>query len=262
MSVALPHDEYVLFCEGLRALCHVDLLQYRRRQIERSVRSLAARRGSRRLIEYLALLRTREEELEAFLDRVTRNASGLWRDPEQWELLAGQLLPELAAFGRIRAWSAGCSYGAEVYTLAAVALDTAPSARISIKGTDIDARMIARAVVGRFSDEDAREAPPQLLRRYFEPEGDGWVAGEELRAVVSFETRDLLRMSYPSAHYDLVLCRDTAVSFTDLARDQLHARLAQSLRPGGYLVVGAAERVSSPKACRLVPAYPSVYRRS
>lgn len=259
---SLPRDEYVAFCEGLRALCHVDLLQYRRRQMERRVRAFAARRGIRRLSEYLALLRAREEEVEALLDHVTINVSQLWRNPEQWELLSRAVLPELAAGGRIRAWSAGCSYGAEVYTLAAVCLATAPETRVSVKGTDIDPRMIGRAVAGRFSAEDARWAPPALLRRYFHPEGNGWVAGDALRALVSFETGDLLRMTIPRHRYDLVLCRNTVIYFTDSARDELHARLALALRPGGYLMVGSTERVTRPSSCGLTPVYPFIYRRA
>jgi chemotaxis protein methyltransferase CheR len=258
----LAGDEYVAFCEGLRALCQVDLLQYRRRQMERRIRAFVARRGVRRLSEYLALLRSREEELEAFLDHVTINVSGLWRNPEQWELLAREVLPELAQAGRIRAWSAGCSYGAEPYTLAALCLDVAPRARLSVLATDIDARMIARAVTGRFSAEDARHAPERLLRRFFLPDGEGWLAGDEIRRVVSFQTGDLLRQRVPSARYDLILCRYTVIYFTDAARDDLHARLAQALRPGGYLMVGCTERVARPAACGLAPAHPFIYRKS
>src|SRR5207344_1875107 len=110
-------------------------------------------------------------EREAFLGRVTINVSQLWRNPEQWTSLARDILPELAQSGKVRAWSAGCSYGAEAYTLAALCLDTLPGVRAEIHGTDIDGRMILRAREGRFSGEDARSAPPELLRRWFEHDG-------------------------------------------------------------------------------------------
>src|SRR5439155_25211097 len=93
MSTALrAADEYVLFCEGVRRLCQVDLLQYKRNQMERRIRSFAARRGIARLAEYLSLLGSHSDELEEFLDRVTINVSQLWRNPEQWRLLAGDAL--------------------------------------------------------------------------------------------------------------------------------------------------------------------------
>ena len=87
---------------------------------------------------------------------MTINVSQLWRHPEQWVRLERDVLPELAAAGQVRAWSAGCSYGAEATTLAAVCHQAIPSARVTITGTDIDKRMIERARAGVFSAEDAR----------------------------------------------------------------------------------------------------------
>src|SRR5439155_9389868 len=101
--------------------------------MERRIRSFAARRGIARLAEYLSLLGSHSDELEEFLDRVTINVSQLWRNPEQWRLLAGDALPELSQRGRIKAWSAGCSYGAEAYTLAALCRDTFPHVRVEIR---------------------------------------------------------------------------------------------------------------------------------
>jgi chemotaxis protein methyltransferase CheR len=262
MSTLTHTDDYVAFCEGVRQLCSVDLQQYKRGQMERRIRTFAERRGTNRLADYLSLLRRGPEELEQFLDRVTINVSQLWRNPEQWRRLEREILPELAETGRIRAWSAGSSYGAEAYSLAALCLDSAPDARIRVHGTDIDGRMIARAREGRFSAEDARTAPQPALRRWFEQDGEGWQAKRELRRLVTFETGDLLRMSFPKAAYDLVLCRNTVIYFTDDVRDALHARLAETLRPGGYLLVGSTERVSQPMTMGLQPTLPFFYRKS
>jgi chemotaxis protein methyltransferase CheR len=252
----------VEFCEGVRRLCSVDLLQYRRRQMERRIRTFAERRGADRLPDYLTLLEGGEDELARFLDRVTINVSQLWRNPEQWSRLASRVAPELAETGWIRAWSAGSSYGAESYTLAATLLEAAPGARITVHGTDIDARMVARAREGRFSAEDARSAPAEQLERWFEPlPGGGWQAKPELRRTVAFETGDLLRMSFPREAYDLVLCRNTVIYFTDDVRDRLHARLAETLRPDGYLFVGSTERVARPMTIGLEPTLPFLYRK-
>jgi chemotaxis protein methyltransferase CheR len=256
-------DEYVAFCDGVRRLCGIDLLQYKRNQMERRIRTFAERRGAADLASYLELLRRDPAEADAFLDRVTINVSQLWRHPDQWELLAREIVPELAAEGRVRAWSAGCSYGAEAYTLAAVCLEVAPQARIEIEGTDIDRRMVARAREGRFSAEDARSAPEAKLRRWFDPAPDGgWVAKEELRRVVRFDVGDLLRMRFRRAAYDLVLCRNTVIYFTEEVTAELHRRLAACLRPGGYLVVGATERVRDPEGNGLEPAHPFIYRKT
>jgi chemotaxis protein methyltransferase CheR len=230
--------------------------------MERRIRSFASRRGTPGLGEYLSVLASRPEELDQLLDRVTINVSQLWRNPEQWEILARHVLPELAAQGSVRAWSAGCSYGAEAYTLAATCLEVTSDAGVDIEGTDIDRRMVERARSGRFSADDARSAPRAALERWFERDGDGWVAGPRLRSLVSFDVGDLLRMRFRRQTYDLVLCRNTVIYFTEDVTSALHRRLADSLRPGGYLVIGATERVREPAALGLSAVHPFTYRKA
>ena len=262
MTIGTP-DEFTLFCNGVRSLCEVDLTQYRRGQMERRIRTFAARRGTPDLPAYLSRLRAEHGELEEFLDRVTINVSQLWRNPEQWRVIEQDVLPELATARVVRAWSAGCSYGAEAHTLAAVARDAVPHAQVRIRGTDIDARMVERARAGWFSDADARSAPRAPLERWFELQVDGsWQARDAIRQMCSFDTGDLLRMRVAKASLDLILCRNTVIYFKDDVRDALHARLADALRPGGYLIIGSTERVSEPREMGLVPTHPFTYRKS
>jgi chemotaxis protein methyltransferase CheR len=161
--MSITRDEYTEFCEGIRRLCSIDLSQYKRGQMERRIRTFAGTRGQTDLPTYLGVLKRDATELESFLDRVTINVSQLWRHPEQWDVLEQTVLPELAKAGRIRAWSAGCSYGAEAFTLAAVALSTVPRTNVTITGVDIDERMIEKARTGIFSRADARATPPGVM---------------------------------------------------------------------------------------------------
>jgi chemotaxis protein methyltransferase CheR len=255
-------DEYAVFCEGFRRLSGLDLAQYKRAQMERRIRTFVERRAHAGLSPYLAILRADTAELDAFLDRVTINVSELWRHPDQFRTLARHVLPELAQAGRIRAWSAGSSYGAEAYTLAAVCRDVVPGTPTTITGTDIDRRMVERARRGVFTREDARGVGAAELRRHFVPEGDGYRATEELRRMVRFETGDLLRLRPVRGAHDLVLCRNTAIYFSEEVRDELHARLATTLRPGGVLLVGATERVADPGSAGLEPIHPFTYRKA
>jgi len=254
-------DDYAEFCDGVRRLTSIDLAQYRREQMERRIRSFARRRGIEALGEYLRVLRGSSEELDSFLDRVTINVSELWRNPEQWALLARAVLPELALTGQICAWSAGTSHGAEAYTLAAVARDAVPPCRITVRGTDIDRRMIARARQGWYSNDEVREADPSSLRRWFIRDGEGWRARPELASSTTFEVADLLRMNLPEAAYDLILCRNVVIYLTAAVRDDLHARLAGTVRRGGYMVIGSTERIQAPEAIGLEVAHPFVYRK-
>ncbi|HTU95819.1 MAG TPA: protein-glutamate O-methyltransferase CheR [Solirubrobacteraceae bacterium] len=261
-AAATGGDDYVAFCEGVRQICGVDLSQYKRPQMERRLRSFFARKGIHLLTDCLDALRRDKTELDALLDRVTINVSQLWRHPEQWVRLERDVLPELAARGPVHAWSAGCSYGAESTTLAAVSHAAIPAARLHILGTDIDRRMIERARTAVFSAEDARGVDASVMARAFDRVPEGWQAKEPLRRMMTFEVGDLLRLRPAAASQDLIMCRNTVIYFAEPIRDDLHARLAQALRPGGYLVVGATERVSKPSELGLQMAHPFIYRKA
>jgi chemotaxis protein methyltransferase CheR len=272
-QATVGQDEYVVFCEGVRAICAVDLLQYKRGQMERRIKTWVERREGGDLKTYLGRLRKDPAELDAFLDRVTINVSHLWRHGEQWTALSSHVLPDLAertqrpsasgTGGRIRAWSAGSSYGAEAYTIAAVARESVPNARVEIRGTDLDKRMVERARRAEFSADDMRQVPPAVIKRHFEPlENGGAVANSELQRMVRFDVGDLLRMRVSPASFELILCRNTVIYFTEEVRDALHTRLADALVPGGYLVVGASERVADPRALDLASPFPFIYRKA
>jgi chemotaxis protein methyltransferase CheR len=259
----LKADDFVALCEHVRSLCGVDLAQYKRNQMERRVRTFAERRGTPDLFEYGRRLRKEPAELDAFLDRVTINVSHLWRHEDQFEVLRTQLLPELAERRRLRIWSAGCSYGAEAYTIAAICREAVPGVAVEIIGTDLDKRMVARAREGRFTAEDARTSPKAMLQRHFVPQPDGgWAATPELKRLVRFENGDLLRMAVPTARYDVVFCRNTVIYFTEDVRDALHERLVKALSPGGYLIVGTSERVADPRGLGLTSPHHFIYRKS
>lgn len=255
-------DDYIGFCEGLRQICGVDLTQYKRPQMERRLRSYWTRLGVARLTDALPRLRSDAAQLDDLLDRVTINVSQLWRHPEQWANLEHGLLADLAEGGRVRAWSAGCSYGAEPYTLAAVCRDAIPGASVRILGTDIDHRMIARAKLAEFPEADARTAPAGAMERWFERTATGWRARPALQSMATFEVGDLLKLRPRGSSYELIMCRNTVIYFADPIRDELHASFARALAPGGLLVVGGTERISDPKALGLVPVRPFIYRKS
>ena len=255
--------DYEALCERVRLLCGVDLLPYKRGQMERRVRTWVQRRGAASLPVYGDLLESRPRRARR-LPRSRHNQRVASVAPqEQWDALQRDVLPDLAARnGRVRAWSAGSSYGAEAFTLAAVCREAVPGAAVSIVGPDLDRRMVARARTGEFSAEDARTAPAGLLHRHFEPlEGGCWRASRGLRSLVRFEQGDLLRMPLPRNRYDLIMCRNTVIYFTEGVRDALHERLVDALAPGGYLVVGTSERVADPRALRLTSTHHFIYRK-
>ena len=126
---------------------------------------------------------------------------------------------------------------------------SAAAARVAILGTDIDKRMVARAQNASFSEDDARSAPAEKLNAAFERVDDGWRARRALRAMTRFEVGDLLKVTPRPGSYDLILCRNTVIYFSEPIRDALHVRAWQracaaaaiwsSARPNGSRSAGA-----------------------
>ena len=255
-------DDYIEFTTGLKRLTGVDLSSYKRAQMERRIRSYVQRKSARTLPEFLRELGSSPEELDGFLDRITINVSELYRNPEQYETLRTKVVPQLANIQPLKVWSAGCSYGAEAYTLACMLSETLPHQRFDISGTDIDPRILKRAERGHFSDADMRSVPPRIRDKYFVRSAteSGYEASRVLRGHLRFRVEDLLRDRFQLG-WDLVLCRNVVIYFTDEARDAVHKGIARAMKPGGFLLVGSTERVADPRGLGLETVYPFIYRK-
>ena len=259
---ALIHDDYVAFCEGVRGLCDIDLLQYKRGQMERRVRSFAERRGHAGLAPYLRAAGRRRRRAR----RVPRSRDDQRLQPVAQPRAVGAPAPRRRARARRRRHAARLERGLLVRRRGLHAGRRLPpgrpdrAARRSSGPTSTAARSSAPER-GEFDAEDVRDAPPNALARFFAADGERWRPTAELRALVSFEVGDLLRLRPPAGAYDLVLCRNTVIYFNEDVRDALHERLADALRPGGVLVVGATERVTAPEAIGLQATAPFTYAK-
>lgn len=253
MSTASPTPasgvgpDYERFCGGVKSLTRIDLSQYRRAQMERRLRTFARRSGHDDLDSYLAILKQDVSARAAFLDHMTINVSELFRNPERFVELEKEYIPALLADAPsrgLRVWSAGCSYGAEPYTLGVLLKEAAPRAAHELVATDIDETILARARDGVFTEQDLANVSAERRRKWFEklPDG-GWQAVKELRSAVKFSRLDLLADPYPKTR-DLILCRNVVIYFNDDAKEKIYERFFEALRPGGVLFIGSTERVN------------------
>lgn len=260
----LPPGDFENFCKGVKELLGVDLSLYKRKQMERRARGLASRNHAETLTEYLHMLQKDAVLLDRFMERMTITVSQLWRNTDIFDAIEEEILPELDARAegrKLKLWSAGCSYGAEPHTLAAICLEmgTKLSRTPQIKGTDINPRMIERAKRGHFSEEDARDAPPRLLQKYFDKVPGGWVAKPSIKQLLTFKVEDLFASNTDAV--DLILFRNVAIHFERDRRDQVHEILANALLPGGILVLGSTEMIVDPSSIGLERVRPFVFRR-
>ncbi len=218
------------------------------------------------LSAYVAALTQGElaDELPRFIDVLTTNKTGFFREPAHFEFLAEAVLPRLAARGgEIRMWSAACSSGEEPYTLAMVVREQLPpTAAVRILATDISHRILAAAEAGRYPAAQAAGIPPALRQKYGTPLADGGLEVKPaVRALVRFAHLNLMDPWPMRGPFDVILCRNVMIYFDRATQARLVERFVQLLPPGGILCVGHAESLTGiPHG--LEQLQPAVYRKA
>ena len=185
-------------------------------------------------------------ELVQFL---TVGETYFFRDPAQIAALRDAILPEaIARRGierRLRVWSAGCSTGEEVYTLAILLLQRNLGADwdISLVGTDVNRESLRVAREGRYPAWSFRSTPDTVRDRYFEPGTGGWRLTEDVRHMARFSWMNLGAddLMAPVTDADLVVCRNVTIYFDDVATQRLYRTLISALAPGGWLMLGPSD---------------------
>ncbi len=142
----------------------------------------------------------------------------------------------------MRIWSAACSSGQEPYSIAMALADLALGGRLSVLATDLNQQVLARARAGRYSQlEMNRGLPVSMLVRHFARVGPDWEISPAIRSSVTFAQHNLLDSPPRGGPFDVVFLRNVLIYFDlDTKRDVLR-RVRKVLRPGGYLILGAAE---------------------
>lgn len=248
MSVMLNavENEYAHFKRAVGPLLPIRLDYYKQQQMERRIRDLARKHQAPNLHVFGEMLHKDARLLQEFEQHITINVSEFFRNPSAFDYLSAKVFPHLLAGGKgVKIWSAGCSYGAEPYTLAMLLHNSAPALRHAIYATDIDRQMLDKARSGKgFTREDVQNLPARLRERYVSREGPPYTVASELLPLVRFERRDLLqdRVTGP---FDLIACRNVVIYFTDEAKTKLYQSFAEALRPGGYLFIGATEVIGN-----------------
>ena len=205
--------------------------------------------------QHLRSLSPGHPEWNAFLQEITTHETYLFRDEAQWRWFQKEYLPRVAAeaqAGRrtrsLRIWSAACSTGDEVYTIAcciAASLLNYQQWEITILGTDIGAGAIAQAQTGVFGERAMRLVPEQYRQRFFIKAKDAalWQAGSVLKQMVSFRQHNLLE-PLRVAPFDLVFLKNVLIYFDPASKKRVLENVRALIKPGGMLITGAAEGVS------------------
>jgi chemotaxis protein methyltransferase CheR len=229
--------------------------------------------SSAQYCDYLFASGTKDHELIHLIDAVTTNKTDFFREPDHFEFLTSNALPELEAqngSGRTSLiWSAGCSTGEEPYTLAMVLSEYArehPGFRFSILATDISTVVLDKARLGVFKTEAIRPVPQDLRKKYLmrsrDPGSDVVRATPELREKMEFRRVNLMDSDHGLAELpEIIFCRNVIIYFDRRTQIRLLQNLVRQLKPGGYFFSGHSESLQN-MDLPLTSAGSAVYRKS
>ena len=196
-------------------------------------------------------------ELQLFCNALTTTKTDFYREKEHFELLTNEIYPELkrkigqSSIGKLRLWSAGCSMGQEVYSMAFEAVDFFEEelkAGLDMKflGTDINTEMLAVARSGIYNAEMLQTLSAAQQIRYFcktETVGDSALqVNDRISDLVEFRRVNFMQATYPiETTFQVIFCRNVFYYFDPGIRQIMLNRLAGYLDDGGWLVFSVTE---------------------
>lgn len=190
-------------------------------------------------------------DAEVIVEALTTNETSWFRDSQPFTSLTTHILPELHSerplLGSLKIWSAACSTGQEPYSIAMTLRDYFERAEgitphVDILATDLSGEVLERAKTGRYSQlEVNRGLPAAHLVKHFQRVGTEWEIEPALKRTIRFHKHNLLDRPPLGGPFDIVFLRNVLIYFDVPTKQEVLKKIRSVLRPGGYLILGAAE---------------------
>jgi len=195
-------------------------------------------------------------EMIHLLDSISTNYTFFFREQKHFDCLRLEILPEMINRKKndrkkFRFWSAACSSGEELYSIAMTLLEAIENPfvwDISILGTDISTKVLKTADSGIFHKERVQSIPASLVKKYFlkgENEREGYVkVKDEVKRLVQLRRLNLMEPFSFSERFDCIFCRNVMIYFDKRTQADLVNRLYGCLEAGGFLLIGHSESLT------------------
>ncbi len=256
---SITADEFSLLSKYIYAICGVALEASKTYLVETRLKNMMQQYGCATYMDlYTKTKADRSGSMEKeIVNAITTNETLFFRDASPFEVFKHKILPDLIDArsksnpGRpvpIRIWSAACSTGQEVYSIAIALRETLGSMnnyQLTILGTDISDDAVTKASYGKYNKfEIERGLPQQTLNKYFTLMGDGWKIKDEIRAMAVFKKFNLMKPFAGLGRFDVVFCRNVAIYFTPSDKKMVFEKIAGVLESDGSLIIGSTESLS------------------
>lgn len=253
--------DYEGFKKKIKDKIGLDLGSYKEQQMKRRIHQLMQRYDTENYETFLGMLDRDRSILSHFTDYLTINTSQFFRDASVYRALETVILPDMLKKRDAKIWSAGCSIGAEPYSLAMLLSELAPGGGWRILATDFDVNILEKAKEGKYSENLLNNVPERFFKRYFSEQGGCFALDARIKQAVQFRRQNLLTDSYESG-CNLILCRNVFIYFTTETQEQIISRFVHNLVSGGWFIIGCSEMIASPARFGLQKVQPAVYRKA
>jgi two-component system CheB/CheR fusion protein len=243
-----PDSNLESLLEHLKRVRGFDFTGYKRPSLMRRVEKRMQEVGAQAFDDYRDYLEVHTDEFARLFDTILINVTGFFRDPQAWEYLNKEIIPQILAGKKptdsVRVWSAGCATGEEAYTLAMLLAEhlgiSGFRQRVKIYATDLDQDALAVARQGSYDAKTVQDIPEALLKKYFDRTGSRYSFHTDLRRSVIFGRNDQVQDA-PISRLDLLVCRNTLMYFNAETQERMLSRFHFALQDKGFLFLGKAE---------------------
>ena len=264
-KLKISNDDFKLFCAYLEDACGILLAGHKQYLVESRLGRILHERGFTSLADLVAKLKLPGNSAlkEEIINAMTTNETLWFRDNHPYDILLNKVLPELSeklseklSKQRLRVWSAACSTGQEPYSISMILQEFKETNRQAFLGEEITATDICTAVLNQAKRGEyemlalGRGLSRQRLEKFFQQGGEeSWTVKPEVKARVRFRELNLLGSYSPMGQFDIVFCRNVLIYFSSERKQDILRKIHKSLKPGGYLFLGASESISGLTDC-------------
>ena len=260
----MDDKDWEIFKQQLNRKTGIDLQLYKEQQMRRRINNLIQKTEFKSYTTFFADVVRNKQKFADFIEYLTINVSEFFRNADKFGMLETDIIPYLLksnSNGSLNIWSAGCSIGAEPYSLAIIMKELTPGKRHRILASDLDIEIIAKAKQAVYTADEIKAMRPDRKVKYFTKTVDGKFALKpEIKTAVDFKRHNLLKDPFET-NFDLILCRNVVIYFTDEAKTELYKNFFKALKPGGILFVGGTESISNSRQIGYETYKPFFYQK-
>jgi len=254
--IELTDEEYEKFCSLIYRVAGIRIADSKRVMVGNRVRRRLRATGISNFARYYAYLTSPagNGEMPLFLDAITTNETYFLRDTQHYDWLGDVFLPEISQQAALRKrpkclkiWSAACSTGEELYSIALTVIAKRPLLagwKITLLGTDLSGAALAAAQAGSYDARAVRLIEPSLRQKFFDEDRQAqrWIVKPDIKVLVTWKQHNLL-LPLGDNLCDCIFLKNVLIYFDANSKQTVVQNVIDALAKGGYLVIGPTEGI-------------------